>query len=89
MHTSTNLAHATAYDVTQRCSVSPLFTKPDISKIKSMLNVTSEQLANFIGVSPSLAHGWINGTRKPMGPARKLLLLVERNPQIAEQLKSL
>jgi len=60
-----------------------------MAKIKQILDMPSEEMARYFGVSPSLASGWLKGTRKPIGPARKLLLLLERNPQLAEQLKSL
>jgi len=78
-----------AFSEPARCSVAPLFTRPDVTKLKHSLELTAEQLANSVGVSPSLAHGWMNGTRKPIGPARKLLLLIERNPQLIDELKSL
>ncbi|PPC63873.1 hypothetical protein C1Y41_04305 [Pantoea sp. ICBG 1758] len=79
----------TRFRESERCSVTRLLTRPDIARIKQVLNVNSEQLADIFGVSPSLASGWVNCTRKPIGPARKLLLLVEQNPQIAELLKAL
>jgi len=76
-------------DSPDRCKVSRLFARPDAHKLKTTLKMSGEQFANLFGVSPSLAHGWMNGTRLPKGAARKLLLLVEQNPQLAEQLKSL
>lgn len=72
-----------------RCKVSRLFTRPDAHKLKNLLKINSEQFADLFGVSPSLAHGWMNGTRKPIGAARKLLLLVERNPNLIEELKQI
>ncbi|PIF22236.1 MULTISPECIES: helix-turn-helix domain-containing protein [Pantoea] len=73
----------------EKAKITRLFTRPDLWKIKSSLNVTAEQLAVCLGVSPSLANGWLNGTRKPIGPARKLLLLLEGDPSLAEKLKAL
>jgi len=72
-----------------KSSVTPLFRRPDVARLRRILDLNAEQFGMCFGVSPSLANGWINGTRKPIGPARKLLLLVERNPKLAEQLKSL
>jgi len=66
-----------------------LFSRPDVAKIKRDLKATSEDIGAFFGVSPSLASGWINGTRKPVGPARKLLLLIERHPDLLDELKCL
>lgn len=72
-----------------RCKVSRLLTRPDAHKLKTQLKINAEQFADLFGVSPSLAHGWMNGTRKPIGAARKLLLLVERNPALIEELKQI
>lgn len=89
MHNANRVACKTPslFPSATRCTITTLFTRPDMGKIRQ--NMTAEQLAECFGVSPSLANGWMNGTRKPIGPARKLLLLVEKNPNLAEQLKSL
>ncbi|NIG12960.1 hypothetical protein F3J37_01430 [Pantoea sp. Al-1710] len=91
MHSLTALQcdPTTLFPERERCSVSTLFTRPDVSRLRQSLNVNSEQLASIIGVSPSLANGWINNTRKPLGPSRKLLCLLERHPSLADELKDL
>ncbi len=53
----------------------------DVKKIRAKLHVSQNQFALMIGVSKSTLQNWEQGRRKPEGPAKALLTIVEKNPQ--------
>jgi len=53
----------------------------DVKKIRSKLHVSQSQFALMIGVSTSTLQNWEQGRRKPEGPARALLTVVDKNPE--------
>lgn len=63
---------------------------PDVKAIRSKTRLSQAQFAASIGVSPGTLKGWEQGRRRPEGPARVLLALVDRKPTlIRETLSSL
>ena len=53
----------------------------DVKKIRNKLHVSQSQFALMIGVSTSTLQNWEQGRRKPEGPARALLTVVDKNPK--------
>ena len=53
----------------------------DVKKIRSRLHVSQNQFALMIGVSKATLQNWEQGRRKPEGPAKALLTIVDRNPE--------
>lgn len=53
----------------------------DVKKIRSKLHVSQSQFALMIGVSKSTLQNWEQGRRKPKGPAKALLTVVDKNPE--------
>jgi len=59
-------------------------TKVNCVKIKSIrakMKQSQTEFAYMIGVSPSTLRNWEQGTRHPVGPARALLIVAEKNPE--------
>jgi putative transcriptional regulator len=52
----------------------------DVKKIRSKLHVSQSQFALLIGVSKATLQNWEQGRRKPEGPAKALLTVVDKNP---------
>jgi putative transcriptional regulator len=53
----------------------------DAKKVKALrkrLDVSQEELANNLDISVSTVRQWERGVKKPSGPSRKLLSIVER-----------
>ncbi len=53
----------------------------DVKRIRNKLHVSQSQFALMIGVSTSTLQNWEQGRRKPEGPARALLTIVDKNPE--------
>ncbi len=53
----------------------------DVKKIRAKLHISQSQFALMIGVSKATLQNWEQGRRKPEGPAKALLTIVEKNPQ--------
>lgn len=66
---------------------SPLkeYAPEEIRKIRIELGMTQVLFAGFIGVSPKTVEAWEAGRNKPEGPARRILAMVESDPQLPER----
>ena len=60
-------------------------TGDDIKKIRRTARMTQAALAEFLGVSLKTVEAWEGGYRKPSGAVRRLLCLIEVNPNFPEQ----
>lgn len=58
------------------------FDPISIKSIRHKLHQSQTEFAFMIGVSPSTLRNWEQGTRQPEGPARALLCVAAKNPQI-------
>lgn len=54
---------------------------PDIKAIRGRLKMSQREFALMIGVSLATVQNWEQGRREPVGPARALLCIAERNPR--------
>lgn len=56
------------------------FRPVDIKAIRERLELSQSEFALMIGVSVSTLQNWEQGRRRPEGPARALLRVVEKRP---------
>ena len=61
----------------QKIKIDPLHIKA----IRNKMHQSQTSFAYMIGVSPSTLRNWEQGSRKPVGPARALLKVAEKNPE--------
>jgi putative transcriptional regulator len=62
---------------------SPEEPAPDVTLIRAKLGLTQEQFAELCGVSVATLRNWEQGRRRPRGPSRALLSLVDQEPEAA------
>jgi len=55
--------------------------EPQVRLIRSRTKLSQEKFAHLIGVKPSTLRNWEQGRRKPTGPAKALLRIVEADPE--------
>jgi putative transcriptional regulator len=60
--------------------------KVDVSAVRRRTGLSQAAFSNRIGVSQGTLRNWEQGRRRPEGPARVLLALLERNPRIVEDI---
>lgn len=58
------------------------FDPEDVRAIREKLHKSQSQFARMIGVSISTLQNWEQGRRQPHGPARALLLVASKAPQV-------
>ena len=54
----------------------------DVKSIREKLNLSRQEFADSFGFSARTLQHWEQGDRNPHGPARILLLLLQREPKI-------
>jgi putative transcriptional regulator len=57
----------------------------DVYALRRRTGLSQEEFSRRIGVSKGTLRNWEQGRRRPEGPARVLLALLVRNPQIVEE----
>jgi len=60
------------------------YTPLDIKEIRHKLQKSQSEFALMIGVSVSTLQNWEQGRRKPVGPARALLQVAVKHPEIVQ-----
>lgn len=84
------LADAIAYEKGDhgRCRVQvvhvadPQFNDNDIRQLRLKLNLSQAALASALGVSHRTVESWESGNNIPSGPAKHLLYLFDRQPEL-------
>ena len=56
--------------------------EPDVKAVREKVGVSQSAFAALLGVSARTLQDWEQGRRKPSGPARSLLRIVERHPEV-------
>jgi len=59
--------------------------RTDVAAIRARTKLSQEAFSQCIGVSVGTLRNWEQGRRKPDGPAKVLLALLERDPRIVER----
>jgi putative transcriptional regulator len=57
--------------------------EPQVQRIRERTGLSQTKFARLIGVSKRTLENWEQGRRRPTGPARALLRLVENDPDHA------
>jgi putative transcriptional regulator len=58
------------------------FENPDVRAIRAKYGLSQNKFAQLLGISPATLRNWEQGRRKPEGPARVLLLVASKHPDI-------
>lgn len=75
------IAHGRGEDVGAAVHEVPV-PEPDVASIRHKTGLSQAAFARSIGISADTLKGWEQGRRRPQGPARVLLALIERRPSI-------
>jgi putative transcriptional regulator len=59
-----------------------VFQPEDVRKIREKLHKSQSEFAQMIGVSVATLQNWEQGRRQPEGPARALLVVAAKAPNI-------
>ena len=59
-----------------------VFQPEDVRKIREKLQKSQSEFAHMIGVSLSTLQNWEQGRRQPEGPARALLVVASKAPDV-------
>jgi putative transcriptional regulator len=63
-------------------------TQIDVKKLRQTLKMTQNEFSSRFGFELSTLRHWEQGQRSPTGPARTLLIVISRNPDlVAEALR--
>jgi putative transcriptional regulator len=58
----------------------------DITAIRYKARLSQEEFANRLGISVATLRNWEQGRRKPTGPARRLLDIIDKHPKLVMDL---
>lgn len=58
----------------------------DVAAIRRRTGASQARFARSIGIAVSTLRNWEQGRRRPEGPARVLLALLDRNPRVVAEL---
>ena len=58
--------------------------EPDVAAIRAKVGLSQADFAQSIGVAIGTLRGWEQKRRRPDGPARVLLALIEKRPNIVQ-----
>lgn len=62
----------------------PDISAEDIKAIRKKLGFTQAVFAAVIGVSTKTVESWETGTNQPIGPARRMISLIQFDPEILQ-----
>ena len=74
--------HLTAKKTTITVEPLPEISAEDIKNIRNEIGLTQSMFAAVIGVSVKTVEAWEAGTNRPIGPARRMISLIQFNPDI-------
>ena len=57
------------------------YPDPEVREIRNRTGLSQDKFAMLIGVQPSTLRNWEQGRRKPTGPARVLLRILEADTE--------
>lgn len=59
------------------------FAEPEVKSIRDKVGLSQTRFAGLIGVSKRTLENWEQGRRRPTGPARALLRILDKDPEYA------
>jgi putative transcriptional regulator len=57
-------------------------TANDVARVRNRLGLSQNKFARLLGISENTLQNWEQGRRKPAGPAKVLLKVAARHPQV-------
>lgn len=63
----------------------PAYDAERVQRVREQLGLSQSVFAALVGATPAAVRAWEQGRRNPPGPARRLLEIAERNPDIFEK----
>ena len=60
-------------------------SNPDVAAIRGRTGLSQPAFARSIGISLGTLKNWEQGRRRPEGPARVLLALIDKRPSIVQE----
>ena len=57
------------------------YPDPEVREIRRKTGLSQDRFAYLIGVKPATLRNWEQGRRKPTGPAKALLRILEADPE--------
>ena len=63
----------------------PEYSADDIRTIRNGLKMSQAIFAGFLGVSLKTVESWESGHKSPGGPARRILYMVQIDPELPEK----
>jgi putative zinc finger/helix-turn-helix YgiT family protein len=63
----------------------PLAAK-EVKKVRTTLGLTQGRFATVLGAGPATVQSWEQGLRRPSGSANKLMRVLEKHPELLEEL---
>jgi len=60
----------------------PEITASKIKEIRNNAGLTQAMFAAIIGVSQKTVEAWESGTNRPIGPARRMISIIQFHPEI-------
>lgn len=64
----------------------PSYSSAAIKNIRSKYHLTQDLLAQLLGVKSAAVKHWEQGLRKPSASARRILQIIETNPDVIERI---
>lgn len=59
---------------------------PDVAKLRKKLKLSQTAFAEKTGIPVATLRNWEQGRRYPTGPARKLLQILEKRPEVLAEI---
>jgi len=59
-----------------------LFPESEVRKLREKYGLSQDKFASLIGISVATLRNWEQGRRKPEGPARVLLMVAAKHPEV-------
>jgi putative transcriptional regulator len=59
-----------------------LFPESEVRKLRENYGLSQDKFASLIGISVATLRNWEQGRRKPEGPARVLLMVAAKHPEV-------
>lgn len=80
-------AHVTTRKLTARSvevTPPPEYDQHRVRELRDRLGVSQAVLADLLSVSPASVRAWEQGLREPSAPVRRLMQILEREPEVLE-----
>jgi putative transcriptional regulator len=58
------------------------FPESEVRKLRENYGLSQDKFASLIGISVATLRNWEQGRRKPEGPARVLLMVAAKHPEV-------